>query len=227
MNRIFFTTTLVAFIGLQLFVLPKISVFAQSSASIFSDTDSIETLSIPINIESSIIYWKGTKVSGQHEGTLKLKEGVIEYNDNHITGGYFIADMNTIAITDIPKHEKEARKNLREHLKDQDFFYVGKYPIAKFEIIETKRLEADKILITGNLSIRDVTKQISIEASQNTNAQSYLEFNTSFSFNRFDWNVAYQGSYWDRMSSILDNNLVHKEISLSILLITDPVPEYN
>jgi hypothetical protein len=64
-----------------------------------------------------------------------------------------------------------------------------------------------------------VTRAISFNASQTTNNQARLEFQTTIVIDRFKWNIAYQGSFWDRITSILDNNLVDAEIQISVQLV--------
>ena len=59
--------------------------------------------------------------SGMHEGTVKLSTGHLLLRDGKIMGGEFIADMNSISITDIPSHEPVPRRRLRNHLKSEDF----------------------------------------------------------------------------------------------------------
>jgi len=182
---------------------------------------------IPIDSKRSIILWKGTEMwqTGKHEGTVNLSEGYLSFENGQIIGGQFVADMNSIAITDIPKHEPIPRRNLRNHLKSDDFFYVEKYPTAEFKITKTEALKADSLKIWGDLSIRDVTKPISFTATKEEDKSSELVFNASFSIDRFEYNVSYQGSYWDRLTSIFDNNLVDADILLSIELVTSPIKQ--
>ena len=65
-----------------------------------------------INIGLSKIHWKGTKMRGlgKHEGEVNLKEGYFLIEENKIVGGKFIIEMNTINVTDIPKHETVPRR---------------------------------------------------------------------------------------------------------------------
>lgn len=181
-----------------------------------------EVVTIPINTDRSIIMWKGTEMwqSGKHEGTLNLSKGYLLFEDDQLIGGQFVADMNSIAITDIPKHDPIPRRNLRNHLKSEDFFYVEEYPKARFEITKTEEFKSDSLRVWGDLSIRDITQSISFIASKKSDQNSVLAFDATFKIDRFAWNISYQGSYWDRMTSILDNTLVDADIYLSVRLIT-------
>ncbi len=117
-----------------------------------------------VDTKKSIIRWKGTKMmrTGKHEGTLKLKEGVLLFKEDILIGGYFIADMNSIEITDMPAHETIAIRNLTTHLKSD--FDVLQYPTSKFEITRVEYLNNYMLKIRGNMTIKDVTRNISISA---------------------------------------------------------------
>lgn len=181
-------------------------------------TDRLEPDSLQLNTEASAIYWKGTKINGKHEGTVRLQEGYLVANEKAIVAGEFTADMNTISVTDIPEHEPVPRRRLRNHLKSEDFFYTEKYPTANFEIGETRKIKNDSLLILGLLSIRDVTKEIQLEAKRIESENGNPVFTTFFVIDRFEWNVAYRGSFWKRITSIFDNTFVNAEIELRVEL---------
>ncbi len=184
--------------------------------------DTTDTVKVPINTDRSLIIWKGTEMweSGKHEGTVNLGEGYLLLKNGQIAGGHFVADMNSIAITDIPESDPVPRKRLRNHLESEDFFYVEKYPTAAFEITKTEAMSGDSLRVWGNLSIRDVTKSTSFVAWQKSDQRSGLALYTTFKIDRFAWNISYQGSYWKRITSILDNTFVDADIFLSVKLVT-------
>jgi polyisoprenoid-binding protein YceI len=188
--------------------------------SLVKASDSSGNIILPIDIEQSLIEWRGTEMWGRdsHEGILTLIEGHFELQQDQLIGGYFIADMNSISVTDIPKSDPIPRRNLNEHLKSEDFFYVEEYPVATFEITNTKLMKGDSLMIVGNLSIRDVTKSISFTATKTENENTIISYEASFEINRFEWNISYQGSYWERITSIIDNNFVDAEMDISVKL---------
>ncbi|MGD8748921.1 MAG: YceI family protein [Balneolaceae bacterium] len=197
---------------------------ATADPIVYLHQDTTKTITVPIDTDRSLILWKITEMwqSGKHKGTLKLSKGYLLFKDNHMIGGHIVADMNSIAITDIPKHEPVPRRRLRNHLKSKDFFYVEKYPTATFDITQTEPRKDNNIKVYGKLSIRNVSKPISFIASQETAQQTGWKFYATFKINRFSWNVSYQGTYWENISSILDNTLVDADIFLSVQLIASP-----
>lgn len=49
------------------------------------------------------------------------------------------------------------------HLKSDDFFNAEKYPKLKFESTSFKHTGGDKYELTGNLTIRDITKEVTLD----------------------------------------------------------------
>jgi polyisoprenoid-binding protein YceI len=58
-------------------------------------------------------------------------------------------------------------QGLDTHLKTSDFFDTAKYPTATFRATGIRMIDADSANITGNLTLRGVTKPIVIEADFN------------------------------------------------------------
>lgn len=147
------------------------------------------------DLSKSRIYWKGTKMrgAGMHSGEVGMEKGYFLLNNSEIVGGEFIVDMNTIRVTDIPLTDPIPIKNLTEHLKSDDFFDVKKYPYSDFEILTVKTLSGDSLEISGNLTIKDISRNIQIAALKNNQS-----FTTTFLIDRFQWNIAYEGSWADR-----------------------------
>src|SRR5690606_37682233 len=72
-----------------------------------------------INVETSKVVWKGYKVTGSHEGTITIKSGHLNFNEDRLTGGAFVIDMLSITNTDL---EGDYKGKLEGHLKSDDFF---------------------------------------------------------------------------------------------------------
>lgn len=171
---------------------------------------------VPIDTAKSIILWKGTKMrgNGKHEGTLKFIEGELLYNDDQLVGGHFIADMNSVAISDMPAHERVAIRNLTNHLKSE--FNTIEYPYSRFEITKVQYLEGSNIQLSGNLTIKYVTKSISIPVVAHFSDEKIKQFMTKFKFDRFAWNIGIDGSW-------LEKRLVDKDIELNIVIVPKEV----
>ena len=85
-----------------------------------------------VDIQRSQIEWIGRKLTGEHSGTMRLKEGWVTRNGSTLIGGKLIIDMTSIENTDI--ESPEYRIKLEDHLKSSDFFNVDSFPQAILEI---------------------------------------------------------------------------------------------
>ena len=105
-----------------------------------------------IDTKKSNIEWIGKKVTGQHEGTIKVQSGYIELSEAKIIGGEFIVDMNSIICTDLSGGSKQS---LEGHLKDEDFFDVENHPTSNLQI-----QSSDENKIYGIITIKGISKPI-------------------------------------------------------------------
>jgi len=113
-----------------------------------------------VKVDESTITWKGHKVTGHHEGTIKLDAGTLKFDDkDQLTGGTFVMDMSTLTVTDL---EGDMQGKLAGHLKSDDFFGVDKHPKASFVITKVDGSDG-KYKVTGDLTIKSITHPISFD----------------------------------------------------------------
>jgi len=172
--------------------------------------DSIEVL---LDSDASYVHWKGTKMRGmgKHEGEVKIKSGFIQLIEGDFYNGEVTIDMTSINVTDMPDHEVIPRTRLNNHLKSEDFFAVKDYPEAKFKVSKILKRARDRIIVEGELTIRDVTDKIRVPLKLVRSSSEIKAITTTFKFDRFNWNVGYTGSW-------LERTLVDKEVELRIFL---------
>ena len=174
-----------------------------------------EAVSYAANTSASIIEWMGSKPTGdQHNGTIGIKEGSFEVKEGALVGGSFIIDMNSIVNLDIPA-DNEYNAKLVGHLKHSDFFEVETYPTARFEITNVEAIE-DTLTshrITGNLTMKDVSKSISFNAAVSMNEESIQFKAPQFVIDRTEWNVKFNSG---KFFSDLKDKLINDDIALKI-----------
>lgn len=178
--------------------------------------DSADKNVYKVAADASKFEWVGTKATGSHNGTINIKEGTLNSDGTKLTGGTFVVDMKTIAALD---QDSTGNTKLGGHLMAADFFDVEKFPEAKFEITEVKdATDADKTklatantVISGNLTIKDVTKNISFPAVVTVSATE-ITANTEFNVDRTEFGVNYNSD-----ASIQDK-FINKEINFKINL---------
>lgn len=171
-------------------------------------TETAEGKKLPVDHTGSTITWLGKKVSGQHTGSIKLQSGELVLNNGKLQGGSFLIDMASLENKDIT--DPEYKGKLENHLKSDDFFAVAKFPTSKFEITEVKHLDSGKVSIAGNLTLREVTKNITYTADIVESSDSKFVAKADFNINRKDWGVAYEG---------MKDDLISDEINFKINLV--------
>lgn len=168
------------------------------------------------NIDESLIEWKGFKPTGSHTGTIAIKQGKINVNNNAIESGKFVIDMSSIAVTDIPE-EEEGNAKLKGHLTSADFFDVETYPIASFEITGTETVDG-KTMLSGNLTMKDKTNNISIPVSTEMKDGTMILTSETFTIDRSKWNVEYGSkSFFDN----LGDKFINDDIELKVTLVAN------
>ncbi|WP_439128661.1 YceI family protein [Polaribacter sp.] len=166
-----------------------------------------------VDTANSVITWKGTKPTGAHNGVIMLKEGSLVVENGTLKGGEFVVDMASIKNLDIPA-EKEGNAKLVGHLTSADFFDVAKYPVSKFVITSVEEKE-DKLHVTGNLTIKDVTKSITIPAMLMTEGGTTTFKSETFNVDRADFNVKYGSkSFFDDLKDKFIDDMM--ELSFTV-----------
>lgn len=109
-----------------------------------------------VDVERSTIEWTAKKVGGGHTGTVKIADGTLVYSGKALKSGNFQMNMSSITSDNA---------KVTTHLKSDDFFSAEKNPMSKFEITKVTAAGADRVNITGNLSIKGFTHSITFPAT--------------------------------------------------------------
>ena len=171
-----------------------------------------ETKALNVDLENSTINWKGYKVTGEHSGTIQLKSGSLEYEDDKWVGGSFEIDMTSIKVTDL---EGEWAGKLEGHLKSPDFFGVEEYPTAKLEITKViSRGMPGDYKVLANLTIKETTNPIKFQAKM-AEKESKMVANANITVDRSEYDVKYgSGSFFDD----LGDKTIYDEFELAVSL---------
>lgn len=166
-----------------------------------------------VNIKSSDIAWKGYKVTGEHDGNVKVKSGELSFQDGMLTGGSFLIDMGTITNNDL---EGEWNQKLVGHLKSDDFFGVSSYPTAKFVITKAIPYGTDgSYKIVGKLTIKENTREIKFNADVREN-DGEIVATAKMVVDRSEFDVRYgSGSFFDN----LGDKTIYDEFDLNVKLV--------
>jgi len=118
------------------------------------------------------------------------------FNDFDINFTSSKSDFSDASVEGIVKTASINTENDRrdKHLKSDDFFNAEKYPEIKFKSKSFEKTADGKYEITGNLTIRDVTKEVTFEANHNGSVKSTMgttmhSWTATLTLNRFDYNL--------------------------------------
>ena len=166
-----------------------------------------------VNAASSAIVWKGYKVTGEHTGTVKIKDGKLSFNNGVLAGGEFTIDMNSITNTDL---EGEWAGKLVGHLKSDDFLGVASHPTSRLVI--TRAIAVDtkgNYKIVGNLTIKGITKEVKFQANVKE-ANGSVNASGKIVFDRSEYDIRYgSGSFFDG----LGDKTIYDEFDLQVSLV--------
>ncbi len=163
-----------------------------------------------VNTEKSHIEWIGKKIGGQHEGTIQLKSGYFDLKDDKIVSGNFIVDMTTMTNTDLK--DEGYNQKLIGHLKSDDFFGVEEYPTATFVVTESSRFSNGKATVSGNITIKNKTENISFVVERKGN-----EYTIRIDIDRSKFDVRYgSNSFFDNLGNKAIDDIFTLDITLVV-----------
>lgn len=119
----------------------------------------------------------------------------------------------TVGVTSINTHIAQ-RDN---HLRSDDFFAADKFPVMTFKSTDVKPVKGNRYIITGNLTIKDVTKKIEVPFTYYGMKENPLKkgrmvagFEADFVINRLDYHVG-NGQF-------ADMGVVGKEVRIVVTI---------
>lgn len=190
----------------------------EAQDAVEANTPAAATNSLAVDTDASVINWVGAKFTGdQHNGTIQIAEGKLMTEGSNLVGGNFIIDMSTIKVTDETPEEMKAK--LVGHLTTGDFFEVEKYGKASFEITSVEVAQGNPDAthnITGNLTMKDITKSITIPATVSITEGGIAAKTPQFVIDRTQWGVTYGST----TAGALKDKAIKDEIALQINLAT-------
>jgi polyisoprenoid-binding protein YceI len=111
---------------------------------------------------------------------------------------------------------------LRAHLLGPDFFDADQFPTARFEITRVEpyydhqSVANANYLVSGNLTLKNITKNISFPASLTINNQT-VTGTANFNMNRTWWNMNYGNSH------SLGNKFISETVNIQLRVKTVPL----
>ncbi len=159
---------------------------------------------VSINTTDSVVRWAGERVVGnKHTGTFPIKDGALLVKDDQLVGGSVTFDMPNLTVDD--------GSGVLNHLKTDDFFGVETYPEAMFEVTN---ITDDTI--TGNLTLRDITNELSFPATI-SQTDGVWSVEGTVTIDRTLWDVKYDSITF---FSDLADKAIRNEVPITFSLIS-------
>lgn len=105
-------------------------------------------------VEFAIRHLMISTVKGRFTGI----QGTVEYDEANPANSTVEATIDLSSI-----HTSEDKRD--NHLRSADFFEIEKYPAATFKSIKIEKVSDDEFKVHGDLSIRDVTNPVVLNAT--------------------------------------------------------------
>lgn len=149
------------------------------------------------------------------KGEFRKYDAKVTIDDKDVTKSSFAADIDTASVnTNMDKRD--------EHLRSPDFFDSAKFAKMTFKSTKVEKV-GTKLKITGNLTIRDVTKVVVLEGTLTAPQKdpfvgaSHVGFSAEGKISRKDfgltWNKALEGgglTVGDEVTLQLEGELTQK-----------------
>lgn len=149
-------------------------------------TVSVSAQTKKVDASASTINWVGKKVTGQHNGTVNLKDGVLVFKGAKLVGGTFTVDMTSLTATDL---KGEYQGKLNGHLKSEDFFGTEKFPTSTLVFKKIGVKAPNVYTVTGDLTIKGITNPITFDLTTTKKSAT-----TSFNVDRTKYDIKYNSA---------------------------------
>jgi polyisoprenoid-binding protein YceI len=132
------------------------------------------------------------------EGTFKIQSGAINFDASNPSASSVEA---VIAVGSVNTQDADRDK----HLLNQDFFLTDKFPTATFKSTSWTPAGEGKFKVSGELTIKDVTKPLTLEVSYfgqgaGNRGRTVSGWQAKGVMNRKDWGISYGASIADEVS---------------------------
>jgi polyisoprenoid-binding protein YceI len=191
-----------------------------ASIGLLSSLAVAEVQTLEVDTKASMIEWQGRKVTGAHDGLLRLKSGEVQMENGNIVGGSFVLDMQTIENMDLRSSPADKAK-LERHLKSGDFFDVEKFPEGTFTITEVIDMragqETGRVQLTGTLRVKGKTAPVSFPA-EISKEDGKLIARADLSIDRSLWNIQFNSAKFFDIKKLGDK-LIYDDIDVALTIV--------
>lgn len=130
---------------------------------------------------------------GKAKGSFALESATLTIPETGFAGASVTAVIDAVSVD-----TKQEQRN--EHVKSPDFLHVEKYPTLTFASTGVKSIDGDEFVLTGDLTIRDITKSVELEveflgATTDAYGAERSGFTATTSISRKEYNVSFEAAF--------------------------------
>lgn len=174
-----------------------------------------------LSSEASHLNWVGKKkIGSQHNGTVAIKSGRLEFEGEKLQAGTFVVDMTRIRVLDIK--DQTNNKRLQTHLESDDFFSVDRFQEAVFQVTEAKPISdhaAHTHQISGDLTIKGVEHPLSFPARVAREGDA-VRMSAELSVDRTKYGIRYASENF--FANLVGDRIISDEFDISFQLKLKP-----
>ena len=152
--------------------------------------------------ESKVGFMVKHKITKDVYGGFRNVEGIVTFDkeENSIVKVEAKIDVNSID-TGNSKRDR--------HLKSPDFFDANNFPFISFVSSDVKKLENGKYIVTGLLTMRGITKNITLRGERKKNINNNMVFSAESLIDRQDFEIS-----WNRPFQKIAGMMVSNEVKI-------------
>jgi len=156
--------------------------------------------------DDSTFFWTGTKIGGEHTGTIEAESGSFSLEEGEVEGSIMI-NMATITCCEAPEDEIPS---LVDHLESDDFFSTDNFPTAEFTLAGLEMQEDGTYEVSGTLTIKDIENDVTFSGTFEEDGDGY-RLVAEAELDRAKWDIRYGSeSFFDD----LGDSVIHDEFTL-------------
>ena len=163
-----------------------------------------------VSLTKSSVAWLAKKVTGEHNGTVAISKANLVVDGNKLVGGNFQIDLTKIVCKDLT--DPEYNKKFIGHISSGDFFEVEKFPSASFVITKVAGNQ-----VTGNLTVKGITKTISFPAEISVNGGK-VSAKANITIDRTEFGIKYNSK---KFFDAIGDKAIYDDFNLTVSLISE------
>ena len=170
---------------------------------------------LAVDTKNSTVVWGAKKVTGTHAGNVPISSGSLILDGDKLKGGTFVLDMKNLTVTDVKDADMNGK--LTGHLKNADFFAVDAHPQAKFVISTVTPKGAGAYDVTGKLTIKGITSDVSFPATVKSEGKKVLA-DAKITVDRTKYDIKFRSS---NFFENLGDKAIHNDFTLDVNLVAN------